>query len=188
MGDLGKIWGVCRALHVVRRQLQGIWRRRTAEEDVASLAEAVGGLGRWARAGAGWREIGAGRGEGGTRRHGSGRAAGMREGRARAVGTLGLCQESRKLFGVKNARQEFVKRMRGSGERMEGVWKKSAFCGKKVNFCGKRKFHHKKEVVWAKEAGAPVWEMMASPLQSPARRAEASARRLESQGSSGGRG
>ena len=54
------MWKVCRALHVVRRRLQGVLRRRTAVEDVARLEGAVGG-GVWPDEG--WLEGGPGRGK-----------------------------------------------------------------------------------------------------------------------------
>ena len=65
--------GVGRAMHVVVRRLQGVRRRRGAVEDVARMAEAVGGGG------------GAGAGLGAAGLVGSGRAAGM-GGRAGAMG------------------------------------------------------------------------------------------------------
>ena len=123
----GEVGGVCRVLLIVLRRLQGVQRRRTAVEDVARLAEAVGGGG-WP--GAGWREGGPGRGGGGWG-GGAGRAGRRVWGRASGPEPWGRRDCARRVTTFRSkerTRREFVAKEWGVWEKNGGVWKKSAFC------------------------------------------------------------
>ena len=116
----GGVWeksgGVCRALHVVRRRLQGVLRRRTAVEDVARLAEAVGGGGGGGGAAGGW-----------------GRAGwlGGERGACQSHGNVEIMSEKFQTFRSKDRAQ------RDCWERLEGFGQELGGSGQRLHFVGK---------------------------------------------------
>ena len=142
-GSEQRLGGLCRALHVVWRRMQGCRRCRGAEVDVARLEE-TGGLG---RAGQGWAGQEAGRA-------GQGRVfgAGMRGWACRCDGNVGNVSEKLQTFRSKAARGDYLlqrkkegvwaKMSGGTGQRMSKNVVKKRICGQKTNFCGQRKMRH----------------------------------------------